>query len=174
MNTGKTLTDKIVKKKLSEVVEIEKTQPSPLGSQTSGGLFDDLEDDLFDNPLDIGYGSGSSGSARETSRETQTKKLKTYGWERSRPSRRTRISDREILDEKDGGVPTRWNFASKYEADKSISRNEKCDEVIQTGLSKAMRFAGKDAEFHAVTTEELTEIIRDAFTEGAHFRKENP
>lgn len=161
MNTSKTLTEKIVKKKLDEVVDIEE----PRKSQTSGGLFDDLEDDLFSNPLD--RPGGSPGKA-------QTKKLKTYGWERSQPTRRTRISDRSILEEKDGLAPTRWNFASEQEANKSISRNERCDEVIKNGLAKAMRFAGKDAEYHAVTTEELTEIIRDAFMDGAFFRKENP
>ena len=161
MNTSKTLTQKIVKKKLDEVVDIDE----PRKDQTSVGMFDDLEDDLF---------LPGKSHTRSNSGKAQTKKLKTYGWERSRPTRRTRVSDREILEEKDGGVPTRWKFASEYEANKSISRDEKCDEVIKNGLANAMRFAGKDAEYHAVTTEELTEIIRDAFTEGAHFRKENP
>tara|TARA_X000000950_G_scaffold191654_1_gene231339 strand:+ start:673 stop:1155 length:483 start_codon:yes stop_codon:yes gene_type:complete len=151
---------KIVDKKLSDVVDLDEDKAK------NEDLFADLEDDLFSKPIAKPGGAGGSLGDRKT-------KLPTYGWERNRPSSRTRVSDREILEEKKDGVPTRWNFASKYEADKSISRKEKCDEVIHNGLSKAMRFAGKDAEFHAVTTEELAEIIRDAFTEGAHFRKEN-
>ena len=71
-------------------------------------------------------------------------------------------------------MPTTWRFASGHEADKSISRDAKCDEVVQAGVKSALRFAGADAEFHAVTTEELQELLRDAFMEGAHFRQENP
>ena len=160
MTTGKEMTKKIAKKKLKDVVELDEPKTS-----TGSGLFDDLDDDLFSNPLDVGY--DKDDGYRKTS-------LKTYPWQRSQPTRKTRISPREILEEKDGGVPTHWKFASEYEANKSISRDEKCDEVIKNGLAKAMRFAGADAEFHAVTTEELTEIIRDAFMDGAHFRKENP
>ena len=39
----------------------------------------------------------------------------------------------------------------------------------QAGVKSALRFAG-NAEFHAVTTEELQNCY-DAFMEGAHFRQ---
>ncbi len=156
--TGKELTKKLAKKKLSEVVELEEPKT------THHGLFDDLEDDLFSNPLDD---SLDDGSFRKT-------RVKTYPWSRNPTAKKTRVSPRSILEEKEGVAPTRWNFASEHEANKSISRDEKCDEVIKVGLGKALRFAGSEGEYHAVTTDELTEIIRDAFMDGAHFRKENP
>ena len=159
MNTGKDLTKKIAKKKLNEVVELDE----PKTTHTSG-MFDDLEDDLFSNPLDESLGDGSFRKTR----------LKTYPWQHNPGATKTRVSERVIEETVEGRVPTTWRFASGHEADKSISRDAKCDEVVQAGVKSALRFAGADAEFHAVTTEELQELLRDAFMEGAHFRQENP
>ena len=47
MNTGKDLTKKIAKKKLNEVVELDEPKTTH-----TGGMFDDLEDDLFSNPAE--------------------------------------------------------------------------------------------------------------------------
>ena len=68
MNTGKDLTKKIAKKKLNEVVELDEPKTTH-----TGGMFDDLEDDLFSNPLDENLGGGSF---RKTG-------LKTYPWQRN-------------------------------------------------------------------------------------------
>jgi len=74
-------------------------------------------------------------------------------------------------------IPVTWKFASEKEANKSIARRDKLDEVMQEAMS---RFANlythlRELEHPSYRTLSIRvqEIVEYAYKEGAHFRKEN-
>lgn len=146
---------KIVDKKLSDVVDLVEDKPKTVG------LFDDLEDTLGDP-------GGSLGDRKTT--------LPTYEWEDTKS--RERLDERTIRETgRKSGIPVTWKFASEKEANKSIARREKLDEVMQEAMS---RFADlykhlRELEHPSYRTLSIRvqEIVEYAYKEGAHFRKEN-
>ena len=146
---------KIVDKKLSDVVDLVEDKPKNVG------LFDDLEDDLGDP-------GGSLGDRKTT--------LPTYAWEDTKS--RERLDERTIRETgRKSGVPVTWKFASEKEADKSIARRDKLDEVMQEAMSRFHNLDGCTEanleECYEPLSLFIQEIVEYAYKEGAHFRKEN-
>ena len=116
----------------------------------------------------LGDPGGSLGDRKTT--------LPTYDWEDTKS--RERLDERTILETgRKSGIPVTWKFASEKEANKSIARREKLDEVMQEAMS---RFADlykhlRELEHPSYRTLSIRvqEIVEYAYKEGAHFRKEN-
>ena len=149
------LKQKIVDKKLSDVVDLVEDKPK------SVGLFDDLEDDLGDP-------GGSLGDRKTT--------LPTYDWEDTKS--RERLDERTIRETgRKSGIPVTWKFASEKEANKSIARRDKLDEVMQVAMSRFDNLDGCTEanleECYEPLSLFIQEIVEYAYKEGAHFRKEN-
>ena len=116
----------------------------------------------------LGDPGGSLGDRKTT--------LPTYEWEDTKS--RERLDERTIRESgRKSGIPVTWKFASEKEANKSIARREKLDEVMQEAMS---RFADlykhlRELEHPSYRTLSIRvqEIVEYAYKEGAHFRKEN-
>lgn len=105
----------------------------------------------------LGDPGGSLGDRKTT--------LPTYDWEDTKS--RERLDERTILETgRKSGIPVTWKFASEKEANKSIARREKLDEVMQEAMSRFDNLDGCTKAF-------VQEIVEYAYKEGAHFRKEN-
>ncbi len=146
---------KIVNKKLLDVVSMEEDEAK------NEDLFADLEDDLFSDPGDDCLSLGD----RKTT-------LPTYEWEDT--NYRERLDDRRVLEKGPTGVPVKWTFANKEEADKSIARRDNLNDVMVECLGRLEEFKHDRPPYDKSNlTEFVKEIVEYSYQSGAQFRKEN-